>query len=192
MTQTTPPSDPGNLDAFTDPSISLPFGGQPLTITELSVRQVIALSQHTTAIAALDFSDLPALLSQHSGVVVTLLSIALAVPTDRVLGASASQLTAALAAVVSLNKAFFLAAVQTVVQAAVLKSTIQQQSQAQLQAQIPLAAQRSGQTASQPLSTPATASATSSATPGPATSPTAAPQTVTPKPEPASSSSSPE
>lgn len=194
-----PPAQP--IPEFTEPHVTIRFGAQELQIQELSVAQVIALSAHTEAIAALDFSDVPKLFARHHQQMIELLSIALAVPQERILDAKASQLTEALAAVIALNKAFFLQAVQAVVQGAILKATVQSQIQAanqalqaKMQAQQkpqpmqPPSQQPSGPMASQPSSPSATASEMSSPIPGAAISPTAPPLIATAAPEPESSS----
>lgn len=195
LTHAAPPTPP--MPAYSERSIRVAFGGDFLDIHELSVAQVIALSAYTDEIASLDFSDVPALFAKHQAQMVNLLQIALDVPEQRILAARASQLTEALAAVIELNKAFFLQAVQAVVQAALLKATVQAQIQAAVQkasqavrAKQPAqtTAPSSGQTASPASSPLATESEISSPTVGANTSPTSPPLSATPKPAPESSS----
>jgi hypothetical protein len=120
------------IDALLGTSITLSLAGQPLQVTEMTVRQTLQLLQHRQAIAALDFSDVPALLEQHQDLVITLMAIMLAIDKDRLLNAKNSELMAALQTAIALNKTFFLQAVQSVVAAMQIKAAVQTQiSQAQ-------------------------------------------------------------
>ncbi len=159
------------LEDLLGQSITLSLAGQPLQLCEMTVRQTLQLLQHRAAIAALDWSDIPALLEQHQALALTLLSIMLATPEARLLDAKNSELMAALQAGIALNKSFFLQAVQSAVAAMQVKAALQTQL-----ANLPTpAAGPAPSASSSPL---ATANAMSMPTPPASSTPTAPPSTI--------------
>jgi hypothetical protein len=146
--------------------VTLQLAGQSFAIEEMSVRQTLQLVAHREAIADLDWSDLPALLAQHPTLVLNMLSIVLRIDEQALLDAKNSEVMAAAQVAVSLNKAFFLQAVQSVVVAMQLKAAVQSQVQAAKTAGMvgqTVSASSSAQATAKAMSTP-TASANTAAT----------------------------
>jgi hypothetical protein len=169
------------IEALLGNTVTLSLAGQPVQVSEMTVRQTLQLLQHRQAITALDFSDIPALLEQHQDLVLQLVGIMLAVDQQVLLNAKNSELMAALQAAIALNKTFFLQAVQSVVAAIQIKTAVQTQISRAGQTLPPLASPptpAAGPVPSASSSPQATASLMSTPTAQPSSTPTALPSTT--------------
>ena len=124
-------SMPDDLQALLNPSQTVLFGGAPLTIEELSVRQAIQLAAMQDQLAGLDWGNLAALAQHSPAVLERVLGIALAVDAERIGRAKLSELQAAISALLGLNKAFFLEALRMLTAGAALASELKAKTQSQ-------------------------------------------------------------
>lgn len=149
-----------DLQALLSPSERLKFGGEELVIEELTVDQTLNLLAMQDDLANLDFGNLAKAVQTNAPTLFKVLGIALGVDEARIRKAKNSELQRAVAAMLGLNKAFFLQAMQTLIAAVALKEQIQRQLQNQA------AVDKTGAQPSQDSSNTATASGTSTNTLG--------------------------
>ena len=115
---------PADLQALLNPSQTVLFGGAPLAVEELNVKQTLQLIAMQDQLAGLDWANLAALAKHSPAVLERVLCIALAVDAERIGRAKLSELQAATSALLGLNKAFFLEALRMLTAGAALASEV--------------------------------------------------------------------
>ena len=115
---------PADLQALLNPSQTVLFGGAPLAVEELNVKQTLQLIAMQDQLAGLDWANLAALAKHSPAVLERVLCIALAVDAERIGRAKLSELQAAVSALLGLNKAFFLEALRMLTAGAALASEV--------------------------------------------------------------------